>query len=146
MMLGYAYLVALVSAILFVGRFGELFERWALAVFVVGSSATWIVLLQEDQMWDGLQLNVLLIDAAALLSFAFIALRSRRFWPLWITAFQLIVVVAHVAKYFYPGVLSPAYAIGESIWSLLQVVLLTAAVADIKRLHSDGLTESFMAS
>jgi hypothetical protein len=44
-------------------------------------------------------------------------LRSRRYWPLFAAAFQLLCVVIHIARLADPGIRAWAYATGEIIFS-----------------------------
>ncbi len=144
MIYGYVYLALLLTTFAFVGMFGEAMERCALAVIALGSVATRLVLVGQNGPWHRVEQTVLLIDCIALIAFMLISLRSKRFWPLWITAFQLIVVVAHAAKSLYPNVIPPAYAIGESMWATFQIALLGLVSANIRRQRSEALTNPYL--
>mgnify|MGYP001549683554 CR=1 FL=1 len=56
-------------------------------------------------------------DICLLLLLTVVALRSRRYWPMFAAAFQLLCVVIHVARMFDPGVRGWAYATGEVIFT-----------------------------
>ena len=86
---------------------GTLLLGWALSLTVVRPHA------------DAVQLGVLAVDTAMLGPFLWIALRTRRFWPLFVVAFQLLCVATHVARALDPGLSTWAYMSGGILWSYL---------------------------
>jgi hypothetical protein len=52
-----------------------------------------------------------LLDLIAWIAFLAIALRAKRFWPLWIVAVQTISMVAHMAKLMDVSIVPRAYYI-----------------------------------
>jgi hypothetical protein len=71
----------------------------------------------RDPRWVGPQWGAFIADVCLLLLLTVVALRSRRFWPMFAAAFQLLCVVIHVARMFDPGVRGWAYATGEVIFT-----------------------------
>lgn len=57
-----------------------------------------------------------MLDAALLVGLAILAIRSTRFWPLWIAGFQTAAVIAHTAKMLDPSMLSFGYALQVRGW------------------------------
>lgn len=68
-------------------------EKLAATVTMVAFSSSAIV---SNQTWDSVEVSILAIDSIVLSIFWLIAMFSNRFWPYWITAFQLITVLVHV--------------------------------------------------
>ena len=66
------------------------------------------------------------IDAAMLATFVAIALRSHRFWPLWVAGLQLTMSMSHLMKALQPDLFSRAYAAAAVFWSypILLIILL----------------------
>ena len=58
-------------------------ERIAVATCILATFATNIVYSPRGS-YVGVELGVLLVDLGALAAFTFLALRSDRFWPLWV--------------------------------------------------------------
>ena len=85
---------------------------WALSLFVfrVGEETQWSVLVVDSG-----QFGVLL----------WIAMRSRRYWPLSTAAFGLLQLVTHLAHALDPAVSGWSYMTAELIWSYM--LLLTVA-------------------
>ncbi|MBB4153548.1 hypothetical protein GGQ80_001450 [Sphingomonas jinjuensis] len=52
-----------------------------------------------------------------LAALAMLGWRSTRFWPLWIAAWQLAAIVAHLAKTIDPAMLASGYAIQAQFWA-----------------------------
>lgn len=68
-------------------------ERAAAVVTMAAFLASAVV---SNQTWDSLEWRILAIDTIALSVFWIISLTSNRFWPYWVTAFQLITVLVHL--------------------------------------------------
>ena len=61
-----------------------------------------------------------------LVAFVVIALRSDRFWPLWVAGLQLTISISHVLKAIQPDLLPIAYGVAERFWSY-PILLYTGA-------------------
>lgn len=76
--------------------------------------------------WAKPEYLVLAADIALFLVFVTLALRTTRWWLLWGSAFQLLIVVIHLAMIADPSVQARSYATGTVIWAYL--VLISLAV------------------
>lgn len=76
----------------------------------------------------------LLLDGALLAGYAALMLASRRFWPIWITGFQLNGVLAHVATWLVPHYTPVIYRGLESFWGI-PIVLTMALGATLDARH-----------
>jgi hypothetical protein len=70
------------------------------------------------------QFAVLALDGAVMVALLCIALTSDRYWPLWVTAFQLFELLMHVAMATDHRVRPRAYYIGIEIGSYLMLAAL----------------------
>jgi hypothetical protein len=86
---------------------GGLLANWALSILVVrvGSGST---------HWE-----VFFVDVALLSLYIWLALRSRRHWPLFAAGFQVLLVVTHLGRAVDPTVSVWAYLTAGIIWSYL---------------------------
>ena len=84
-------------------------ERIAVATCILATFATNIVYSPRGS-YVGVELGVLLVDLGALAAFTFLALRSDRFWPLWVAGLQLTTVIAHALKGVQLDLMPQAYA------------------------------------
>jgi hypothetical protein len=66
----------------------------------------------------------MLVDTAMLVTIVALALYADRFWPLWLAAFQVIQVVAHVPELLIPQLLPTAYGLIISVWAYPMLVIL----------------------
>jgi len=94
---------------------GRADERLAAATCIAATFATNIV-YNPAGSFSGVEVGVLIVDALALLGFTFIALRTDRFWPLWVAGLQLTTMVAHVLKAIQLDLLPHAYAAAARFW------------------------------
>jgi hypothetical protein len=99
-------------------------ERLATGTIVLGWALT--VVAFKDRSVDT-QWQVLLVDTAELPVFLWLAMRSRRWWPLFAAGFKLLIVITHLAHALDESVSSWAYLTAALIWSYL--ALFTVAYA-----------------
>lgn len=109
----YYILLFLVSAYAFMRGRGD--ERVAAGTCVVATFATNLV-YSPVSGFSGVETGVLLVDAGALAAFTFLALRSDRFWPLWVAGLQLTTLTAHAIKAVQLDLLPQAYAAAARFW------------------------------
>ena len=63
-----------------------------------------------------------------LAAFTYVALRSDRFWPLWISGLQLTTSVGHVLKAIDSHLVPFAYGAALRVWSYPILIILAVAV------------------
>lgn len=98
-------------------RFGGRSERGGLLILVTGTIATILVQRSASFDWRTHRGALAAVDAAVLVAFLALALRSRRYWPIWATAFHLIGLVSHGTSYVLPRGTMQAYSIFQGFWA-----------------------------
>ena len=88
----------------------------------IGCVLTLAVNSPLSERYASVEVAILVIDATMLAIFAAIALTSDRYWPLWVTALQLLVVLAHIAKLADPEMLRNGYGFVMAVWSYPQLL------------------------
>ncbi len=107
---------------------GRTDERIAAGACLLASIATRVAVSPLSGRYSGVEVGLLIIDAAMLLAFLAIALRSDRFWPLWVAGLQLTTSLAHLFKAIDLDLLPRAYGAAAVFWSypiLLIIVIAT---------------------
>lgn len=92
-------------------------ERIAASVCLAATIATHFAISPLSERYTGLEVGLLLIDGAVLATFVAIALRSKRFWPLWAAGLQLTSSLSHLMKVVEIDLLPRAYAAAAVFWS-----------------------------
>ncbi|HET7708671.1 MAG TPA: hypothetical protein VFK50_03945 [Sphingomicrobium sp.] len=92
-------------------------ERIAATACLTASIATKFVISPIGSRYDGIETGLLIVDLAMLFTFIFIALRSDRFWPLWVAGLQLTMTMAHLLKAIELDLMPKAYAAAAIFWS-----------------------------
>jgi hypothetical protein len=92
-------------------------ERLVAAVCLLASLATKLVISPLTQRYQGVESGLMVIDLTVLAAFLFVALRSNRFWPLWVAGLQLTMSTSHVLKAIELDLLPRAYAAAAIFWS-----------------------------
>lgn len=91
-------------------------ERIVGAILVVGVFATHLAWSPLSQRFGGLETGVMAVDVIVFVGFLWVALRSVRFWPLWIAALQLTTLLGHVLKAIESDLFSRAYGAALMFW------------------------------
>jgi len=92
-------------------------ERAVAATCLAGTVATIFVISPLRQRYAGVEEGLLLVDLAVLAGFITVALRSRRFWPLWVAGLQLTTSIGHILKGVDQDLLPRAYGAALQFWS-----------------------------
>jgi len=90
-------------------------------IAAVAMAMAWIVtpLVSSKSQQAGAQLGVLIVDLGLLAVLLAIALRSRRWWPMWATAFQAIGTLMHLSAAIDLKIDPRAYFVGLNVNSYL---------------------------
>lgn len=91
-------------------------ERAAALVCIVATAASVLVNSPLTRRFAAIEIGVMVVDLAALAAFTAIALRTKRFWPLWVAGFQLTSTFAHVLKAIHFSLVPQVYAAAERLW------------------------------
>jgi hypothetical protein len=67
--------------------------------------------------YSGVEHGELIVDLLVLGAFVGIALRTERFWPLWVAGLQLTSSFGHLLKWADAGLLPPVYGVAIRLWS-----------------------------
>nr|WP_294170969.1 hypothetical protein [uncultured Sphingomonas sp.] len=122
-MLFYALLLAVV---LLAVRHGDRETRFAALIALAGSllSAASVYSVGGARPVEGF---VALVDLGVLAAFVYVALRSCRFWPLWVAGLQLTTVLAHLLRLISPDLVDIAYQAAMRFWSYPILIILAMA-------------------
>ena len=113
-------------------------ERIAAGVCLLATFATRFAISPLTERYTGVEVGLLLIDGAVLAVFVAIALRSKRFWPLWIAGLQLTSSMSHLMKVVEVDLLPRAYAAAAVFWSY---PILLIIIVGTWRTHRRSLRE-----
>ena len=105
MLIAILFWVMTLSACGYAAFLGGWEGKWTTALIVSATFGTFISEAVINLNWRQTNSLVFAVDLAMLVGMYVIAVKSRRWWPLWVAAFQLNSVAAHLAT-----VLSPAFS------------------------------------
>jgi hypothetical protein len=114
-------------------------ERIAASVCLLATVATRFAISPLTERYTGVEVGLLLIDGAVLAAFVAIALRSKRFWPLWVAGLQLTSSLSHLMKVVEIDLLPRAYAAAAVFWSY---PILLIIIVGTWRTHRRSLREA----
>ena len=111
-----AYFVLLIAVCAYVFLRGRTDGRLVAAICVLASLASVVVASPVGLAYSQIETGILVVDVAAFAGFTFVALRSDRFWPLWVAGLQLTTLVAHALKAIELDLMPQAYAAAARFW------------------------------
>lgn len=92
-------------------------ERIVAVTCLFGTLATILVISPMRQRYSSVEEGLMLVDLAVLAGFVTVALRSKRFWPLWVAGLQLTTSLGHILKGVDQDLLPRAYGAALQFWS-----------------------------
>ena len=113
-------------------------EQLAALTCVVASVASMALLITRTGYYSNFEFGVALIDLLALLTFVWIALKSNRFWPLWVAGLQMTATSGHVFKLVVPNLLPVVYATSLASWSYPILLIIALGIWRGHRDSGDG--------
>lgn len=116
--------VLLILVALYAFLRGRRDEKHAVIILVVGVIATELVLPPRQERFDTIEINLLLVDLAVLGGFVWVALRSNRFWPLWVAGLQLTTILGHLLKAMNESLFTKAYGAALVFWFYPMLLIL----------------------
>ena len=114
-------------------------ERVVAATCLAGTAATMLVISPLRNRYSGVEQGLMLVDLAVLAGFITVALRSKRFWPLWVAGLQLTTSLGHILKSVDQDLLPRAYGAALQFWSYPILVILAVGTFRSHRRAGKGL-------
>ena len=115
---------------------GRKYEQLAAVICIAASVISVLARAPLHQRYAGLELGDLLVDTVVLLAFLAIALRSDRFWPLWVAGLQLTISMSHLFKAIDADLVPIAYAAAERFWSYPTLLIIAIGAWRQHRRHA----------
>lgn len=78
--------------------------------------------------YSGVETMILAVDLVVLGAFLYVAMRSDRFWPLWIAGFHVTTIFGHVLRMMSSDLVPIAYAVALRLWAYPELIILGVAV------------------
>lgn len=112
-------------------------ERWGAVTALAGSLASTLTALNAN--WSGLIIQLLVIDLLVLACFWWLAIHSRRYWPYWVTGWQLVAVLVHLQRALFDDILPAPYALMTMYLAYPTLLLILFASLQNQRRPSEAM-------
>jgi hypothetical protein len=116
---------------------GNRYEQFAALICIAASVISVVLRAPLHERYMGIELGDLSVDTAVLLAFVAIALRSDRFWPLWVAGLQLTISMSHLFKAIDLDLMPRAYAAAERFWSYPTLLIIAIGAWRAHRRRQD---------
>jgi hypothetical protein len=103
---------------------GRKYEQLSALIFIGASVGSVVARSALHENYSAVARSDLVIDLLVLIALVVVALRSDRFWPLWVAGLQLTISLSHVLKAIQPDLVPIAYAAAERFWSYPTLIIL----------------------
>ena len=122
-------------------------ERIGAGIFIVATILTAIAASSSQPGFRSMEAGILLVDSGMFLAFLVVALRARRYWPIWMTGLQAVQVAGHAARLADPQMIPWAYAVAQGFWSYpMMAILVLGTFRHRQRMKRDGADPSWTRS
>jgi hypothetical protein len=121
-------------------------ERVVAIMFLVAEAASVVAqgpLFQAD--FRSVEMGVFFVDTALLAGLLVVTILTTRFWPIWLTGFQIVPVASHAIKLLMGvQILPAAYAAALAFWGYPMVAILAIGTwRHIARERREGADDSW---
>ena len=99
-------------------------ERLVAVTCIMGTIGTHFAISPLHERYANVEFGVTVVDCLVLAGFVIVALRSMRFWPLWVSGLQLTTVMGHIMKGVDLELLPVAYGAALTLWSYPIILIL----------------------
>ena len=113
-------------------------ERHVGVILVLGVIATHFAISPLSSRFAGVESHVMLVDVIVFAGFLWVALRSERFWPMWIAGLQLTTILGHLLKAVDANLFSRAYGAALVFWGYPIVLILAIGTWRNHRRHLEN--------
>ena len=125
-MFSWLFWIFCISALAIVFFRGELIEKLFAATILISIIATYLV--NNALGWVNAHPFVFSFDLGLLLLSLVLVSKSRRYWPIWFAAFQMIAIATSVAFFIFPNHVPSLYINAQGFWFLPALMSMTVGV------------------
>jgi hypothetical protein len=119
-------------------------ERIVSLTFLIGAIVTVAISALSNTQFGSFELGLFTVDLAMLVVIVGVALNAERFWPLWLSAFQIFQVLSHFPTALIADLLPQTYLIIVSLWAYpMLLILFAGTVRHRQRLAIYGTDRSW---
>lgn len=132
----FIFYILLAAGLAYAFALGRRDERVCAGYLLAATVLTRVVASAWTERFAGLEPGIFIVDALLFAALTDLALRSKRYWPLWMAGFQGYALVAHLARLVTPAVGPWMYAIGQALMGYPMILLLIAATYRSRRMSA----------
>lgn len=102
-------------------------ERLVAGICLAGAIVSKIVVSPLHERYIAIEPAIMAVDLLMLAAFVYIALHSKRFWPLWIAGLQLTTIMGHIFMAVEHELIPQAYGVALGFWAYPIILILGIA-------------------
>lgn len=135
--MAWIYPVLMASIVILILHAGDRDAKIAILAITAAAISTYFSYVLVGRTWLIFNSINILIEGTLLLILLRIAMHSRNYWPLLVTAFQIMGFLANFAILFGKDLVSYGLGVTQSAWGDLQ--LLTLAIVTIRKIRIEKM-------
>ncbi len=128
MLIGILFWLMTLSACSYAAILGGWEGKWTTVLILSATAGTFVSESFIRLDWRATNSLVFIVDVAMFVGMYVVAARSRRWWPLWVAAFQLNSIAAHLATVLSPAFSAAVYNGFEGVWAFPGQILMVYGI------------------
>lgn len=122
-------------------------ERFVAGAFLIAWILSIALSPTKDVRFEDLEMGILVIDLALLTVLILVAVKANRRWTIIAASLQIVIALAHLAKFADPRLIQAAYAYITESWPILQITVLAVGTElHRRRKRREGTVRSWSIS
>jgi hypothetical protein len=99
-------------------------ERVAALLFITAAVVSTMLASNDSVLFSNIEWGLFFVDILLAAFLIWLALSADRYWPMWLSALQIVSVLMHPAFGFSQNKMAMAYAIASIFWSYPMMLIL----------------------
>lgn len=109
------------------------FVAFVMFVFMTMGTSFSVGDLAGRSVWTGINVPLFITDTAFFVGLYILALRCRKYWPIWMAGLQLMCVLSHLGPLIDPNSSPAIYRALESVWMIPEMATMVLGIAKDRR-------------
>lgn len=126
-MVGHLFTILILASCAYACIAGGKEGRWV-SILLIGAAFLSLAASRIGYRWSQVNVLVVAVDLLLLFSLVTVAIKSKRFWPIWTTAFHLLSISSHVARAIGPALPPKLYFALQGLWSLPAILVMVGGI------------------
>jgi hypothetical protein len=114
-------------------------EKKAATMLFSAATLSWLVVDHGATMFSQIEWRLFIVDFMLAVALLILAISADRYWPMWLTALQIVSLLMHPAFGLSQSKMAFAYAVAVIAWSYpMLIILIVGTIRHTRRSTTDS--------